>query len=113
MKLGGGIRKKMMPSQPTPKLSNHGRQANAHKHHITVRISRRVVHHARHEADMVVYDVIDHKSSDIFCLANQMRKENVDVVGDKPVKNDAGEMSTSEDAKQNVWAEHYERSLNV
>ena len=46
-------------------------------------------------------------------LANQMRKENVDVVGDKPVKNDAGEMSISEEAKQNVWAEHYERLLNV
>ena len=72
-----------------------------------------MVHHARHEADKVVYDGIDHKSSDIFSLAKQMRKENVDVVGDKPVKNDAGEMSMSEEAKQNVWAEHYERLLNV
>ena len=60
------------------------------------RISRRVVHHARHEADKVVYEGIDHKSSDIFRLANQMRKENVDVVGNKPVKNDTGEMSMSE-----------------
>ena len=67
----------------------------------------------RHEADKVVYDGIDHKSSDIFRLANQMRKENVDVVGDKPGKNDAGEMSMSEEAKQNAWAEHYERLLNV
>ena len=72
-----------------------------------------MVHHARHEADKVVYDGIDHKSSDIFSLTKQMRKENVDVVGDKPVKNDAGEMSMSEEAKQNVWAEHYERLLNV
>ena len=70
------------------------------------------MHHARHEADKVVYDGIDHKSSDIFRLTNQMRKENVDV-GDKPVKNDAGEMSVSEEAKQNEWAEHYERLLNV
>ena len=61
----------------------------------------------------MVYDGIDHKSSDIFRLANQMRKENVDLVGDKPVKNDAGEMSMSEEAKQNAWAEHYERLLNV
>ena len=59
------------------------------------RISRRVVHHARHEADNVVYDGIDHKSSDIFCLANQMRTENVDVVGDKPVKNDSVPCSSS------------------
>ena len=72
-----------------------------------------MVHHARHEADKVVYEGIDHKSSDIFHLANQMRKENVDVVGDKPVKNDTGEMSMSEEAKQNAWAEHYERLLNV
>ena len=42
-----------------------------------------------------------------------MRKENVDVVGNKPVKNDAGEMSMSEEAKQNAWAEHYKRLLNV
>ena len=42
-----------------------------------------------------------------------MRKENVDVVGDKPVKNDTREMSMSEEAKQNAWAEHYERLLNV
>ena len=42
-----------------------------------------------------------------------MRKDNVDVVGDKPVKNDAGEMSMSKEAKQNAWAEHYERLFNV
>ena len=29
---------------------------------------------------------------------------NIDVVGDKPVKNDSGEMSMSEEAKQNAWA---------
>ena len=72
------------------------------------RISRRVVHHASHEADNVIFEGIEHKSSDIFRLANQMRKENVDV-GDKPLNNDAVEMSMSEEAKQNAWAEHYER----
>ena len=29
------------------------------------------------------------------------------------VESDAGKMSMSEDAKQNAWAEHYERLLNV
>ena len=42
-----------------------------------------------------------------------MRKDNFDVVGDKPVKNEAGEMSMNEEAKQNAWAEHYERLLNL
>ena len=41
------------------------------------------------------------------------RKENADVVGDKPVKNDAGEMSMSDDSKQKAWLEHYQRLLNA
>ena len=71
-----------------------------------------MVHHARHKADKVVYEGIVHKSSDIFHLANQMMNENGDVVGDKPVMNDAGEISMSEKAKQNALAIHYER-LNI
>ena len=67
-----------------------------------------MVLHARHEADKVVYESIDHKSSGIFRLANQMRKENVDVVGDKPVR-----MALGKWEKQNAWAEHCERLLNV
>ena len=35
-----------------------------------------------------VYDSIDHKSSDTFRPANKMGKENVDVIRNKPVKND-------------------------
>jgi hypothetical protein len=34
-------------------------------------------------------------------------------MGDKPVKNDAGEMSMSDESKQKAWLEHYERLLNV
>ena len=53
------------------------------------------------------------KSSEVYRLANQFRRENTDVVGDKPVKNDAGEMSMGEDSKQKAWLEHYQRLLNV
>ena len=70
------------------------------------------MHHARQEADKEVYKNIDPKSSELF-LANQFRKENADVVGDKPVKNDAEEMSMSDDSKQKAWLEHYQRLLNV
>ena len=36
------------------------------------------------------------------------------VVGDKPFKNDAGKyLSMREEAKQNVWAEHYEMLLTI
>ena len=40
-------------------------------------------------------------------------KENADVVGDKPVKNDAEEMSMSKDSKQMTWLEHYQRLRNL
>ena len=71
------------------------------------------MHNARQEADKVVYKNIDQKSSEFYRLANQFRKENADVVGDKPVKNDAGEMSMSDDSKQKAWLEHYRRLLNA
>ena len=64
------------------------------------RIARRAVHHARQEVDKEVYKNIDPKSSELYRLANQFRKENADVVGNKPVKNDAGDMSISDDSKQ-------------
>ena len=62
---------------------------NAAKH-----IARHAVHHAytRQEADKKVYENIDPKSSEVYHLANQFGRENADVVGDKSVKNDAGEM---------------------
>ena len=71
------------------------------------------MHHARQEADKEVYKNIDPKSSAVYRLAYQFRKENSDAVGDKAVKIDAGEMSMSEDSKQKAWLEHYQRLLNV
>ena len=82
-------------------------------YHAAKRIARRAVHHARQEADKEVYKNIDPKSSELYRLANQFRRENADVVGDKPVKNDAGEMSMSEDSKRKAWLEHYQRLLNA
>ena len=75
--------------------------------------ARHAVHHARQEAGKKVYENIDPKSSEVYRLAKQFRRENTDVVVDKPVKNDAGEMSMSEDSKQKAWLEHYQRLLNV
>ena len=48
----------------------------------------------------------------ILTWTNQMRKENVDVVGDKPVKNDAGEMSMSEEATISLLSLSLSLSLN-
>ena len=82
-------------------------------YHAAKYIARRAVHHARQEADKEVYKNIDSKSSEVYRLANQFRRENADVEGAKPVKNDAGKMSMSEDSKWKAWLEHYQRLLNA
>ena len=64
--------------------------------------ARHAVHHAHQKADKKVFENIDLKSSEVYRLANQFRRENPDVVGDKPVKNDAGEMSMS-GCKHSRW----------
>ena len=71
------------------------------------------MHHARQEADKEVYKNIDPKTSKLYRLANQFRKENADVVGDKPVKNDAGEMSMSDDSKQKAWGQYLESIVST
>ena len=98
VKPGGGMLKR--PLLPSGKLSRPGR------------LVKELGHHASEEADKKVQEYIDPKSSEVYCLANQFRRENTDVVGDKLVKNDAGEMSMSEDSKQKAWLEHFQRLLN-
>ena len=71
------------------------------------------MHQACQDADKKVYENIDPKSSGVYWLVNQFRRESADVVGDKLVKNDAGEMSMRKDSKQKAWLEHYQRLLNV
>ena len=42
-----------------------------------------------------------------------MRRDNQDVKGEKPVKNDAGQLSLAEEAKKEAWRKHYEHLLNA
>ena len=49
----------------------------------------------------------------MYRLAKQMRKENQDVVGEKCVRDDAGNLSFSDKDKRKAWKQHYEKLLNV
>ena len=61
--------------------------------------SRHAMHHAHQDVNKKAYENIDPKCLEVYRLANQFRRENTDVDGGKLVKNDAGEMSMSEDSK--------------
>ena len=77
------------------------------------RVSNRAVFHAKNEAQKAALDDIDFKSPDIFRLAKQLKNDKLDVVGEKPVKNDEGVLSLDDKSKKSAWKEHYERLLNV
>ena len=66
------------------------------------RVSNRAVHEAKSEAEKVALQKIDPKSADIYRLAKQMRHDNQYVMGEKPVKNDAGQLSLNEEATERL-----------
>ncbi|XP_014670792.1 PREDICTED: uncharacterized protein LOC106811605 [Priapulus caudatus] len=78
-----------------------------------VLLKKRAVYHAKSEAEKTVFANIDPKSPDIYRIANQMRRENQDVVGEKPVRNDVGKFSLTDVEKEMAWLQHYKRLLNV
>ena len=49
---------------------------------------------------------------DIFKIAKQLRKDNQDLVGEKCVKDDSGNLSFDNEAKKVAWKQHYEWLLN-
>ena len=79
-------------------------------YHSAKRIARCVVHHACQEADKKVNKNIDLKYT---ALQTSLEEKMPRAVGDKPIKNDAGQMSLSEDSKLKAWLEHYQRLVNA
>ena len=73
------------------------------------RTPNRVVHQAKSEAEKVALQKKDARSGDVYRLSKQMHRDNQDVMGQKPVKNDAGQLSLDEESKKEAWKEHYER----
>ena len=117
MKFGGGKGMQKMPSQPSARLLKHRRLATAHWHHnydTVNHIAHGVVQWTMHTTKQTRWSM---RAMTTNCLisSNQMMKENTNVSGGKPVKNDPRDMLKREEAKQNVWAaaEHYENLLNI
>ena len=103
VKPGGGINMWERSLLLSGKLSRHGRLVKALEHHTMQPNALPDVQCIMLAANKEVYKNIDPKSSEVYRVANQFRKENADIVGDKPVKNDAGEMSMSDDPKRKAW----------
>ncbi|MCP3892139.1 MAG: hypothetical protein GY702_25195, partial [Desulfobulbaceae bacterium] len=67
----------------------------------------------KYEAEAEVFENLEPYASDIYRLARQMDSANQDIVGEKCVRNDAGELALSDAEKMKAWVEHYSKLLNV
>ena len=56
---------------------------------------------------------MDPKGNDIYRFTRQMDRTNQAIVGEKCVRNDAGELTLTDADKMKGWVEHYSRLLNV
>ena len=77
------------------------------------RVAKRSVYLAKKNAEIRRFSNLQPGLVDIFKIAKQIRKDNVDVIGDKCVKDDSGKLATNDDAKLTAWKQHYERLLNI
>ena len=57
------------------------------------------------EAEKVALQKIDPRSANMYCLAKQMQRDNLGVIGEKSVENDAFQLSLEEKAKKAFWKE--------
>ena len=77
------------------------------------RASNLAVHIAKTDAENIAFKQINPRFVEIYRLAKQMQRKNEDVIGDKPVRNNNGQMSLDVDSKKEAWREHYRHLLNV
>ena len=75
--------------------------------------AKHVVGQAKTNAEAEVFKNLDSQGNNIYRIARQMDRTNQDIVGEKCIRNDSGNMALSDDDKMKAWAEHYSRLLNV
>ena len=67
------------------------------------RNAKRTVYTAKRTAEEKKFSDLKPGMDDIFKIAKQLRKDNQDVVDDKCVKDDSGNLSFDNEAKKVAW----------
>ena len=75
--------------------------------------AKQTVWHAKQEAGKAMYANVDPNGPEIHRMAKQMRRQNQDVCGEMPVRNNQGELCLEEADKMKAWVEHYKGLLNT
>ena len=81
----------------------------------TKRTARRAVYDAKRAAKLKRFGNVLRGEDDraqVFKIAKQMTTINQDIVGDKCIRNDRGDLATCDYGKHLTWQEHYQRLPN-
>ena len=79
----------------------------------TKRKARHAVYTAKRNSEKEKFTSIKDNKENIFRVAKQMRTENQDVIGEKCIRGDDGNLSLDDASKKLAWKQHYERMLNI
>ena len=77
------------------------------------RKARHAVYTAKRHSEQEKFTSIKDNKKNIFRVAKQMRTENQDVIGEKGIRGDDGNLSLDDASKKLAWKQHYERMLNI
>ena len=75
--------------------------------------AKRVVWVHKQIASRAKFADVDLKGPEIHRMAKQMRRDNQDVCGEMPVRNNEGVLCLGEEERMKAWVEHYKSLLNV
>ena len=77
------------------------------------RKARHAVYTAKRNAEKERFASVEDNKENIFRVAKQMCTENQDVIGEKCIQCDDGNLSLDDASKKLAWKQHYERLLNI
>ena len=97
------------------KVGKKGKLPKNHTWRQNVEQSQQAVYAARKNAQETKFGDLrgSEQRNQIFKEARKMKRENQDIVGDKCVKDDDGNMAFDDKSKLAAWKSHYEKLLNV
>ena len=80
---------------------------------VAKREAKKAVYDAKFRAENIKFTHVHRNDVAIFKMAKQMRKENLDVCGEKCIKDDSGNICMDTESKKNAWKQHFDRLLNT
>ena len=95
------------------KMYGDARKSTRAAYDTAMKYAKRAVWLAKQDAAKTEYANVDPKGTEIHRMAKQMRRQNQDICGEMPVRNNQGELFLDDSERMKAWVEHFKGLLNV